>query len=366
MHAADPTLHAQAVLNMFFCYAALGQPGRAHDLLATQGFPKVVDAQVLVELHYFMGMLYARFLRRRDLDRADEHLALALGLVPRLDVSDARRHFLNVFLRNGVAYVRFRQGRADDALALCDSGVRELAASLRPGEHKLHRSVLHYNAAQVLDALQRHEDAIDQLSRAMELDPNYSEYYLERGGLLLKTERFAAAEQDLLRAIELSPPYAEAWTDLGQCYRAWGRLDKAEHAYSRALDLDPRVALAWIGRAEVRTACGDVEAAVADYSVALELDPAQPMLLASRAVAYFEAGAVHEAVADLDRAIELQPDLPELYQNRAVALVALANVEQARRDLDTYLQLRPDADDRPEVERQLLDLHALVARSGGR
>ncbi|MBV9175366.1 MAG: tetratricopeptide repeat protein [Chloroflexi bacterium] len=358
LHASDPGLHALAVLNLFFCYAALGQPERAHELLVTHGLPKVRDPQVLVEIHYFMGMLFARFLRRRDLERADEHLEQALALVPRLDVSEARRHFLNVFLRNGVAYVRFRQGRAEEAIALCDSGLRELDVALRPGEHHLHRSVLLYNAAQVLGALGRYDDAITQLTRAMRLDPNYSEYYLERGGLLLRAEHFEAAEQDLLRAIELSPPYAEVWTDLGQCYRACGRMAEAEQAYSRALDLDPRVALAWIGRAEARAASGELELAIADYTAALTLDPAQPLVLAGRAVAHFEAGAAREAVADLDQAVHLQPELPELYQNRAVALLALGEVGRARCDLDTYLQLRPDAEDRPEVERQLLDLAA--------
>ena len=130
IRASDPDLHAVAVLNLFFCYAALGQPERGLDLLVTHGLPRVIDAQVLVDIHYFMAMLFARFLPRRDLDRATEHLDRATALLPDLDVSDARKHFLHVFMRNGLAYVRFRQGRADEALALCDSGLRELDAAL--------------------------------------------------------------------------------------------------------------------------------------------------------------------------------------------------------------------------------------------
>jgi tetratricopeptide (TPR) repeat protein len=358
IYAEDPDLHALAVLNLFFCFAALGQPQRGYDLLVMHGLSKVKDPEILVDLHYFMGMLFARFLPRRDLDQANEHLERALDLLPELHVSEARRHFLHVFMRNGLAYVRFREGQADAALELCDSGLRELDAALKPGEHQLHRSVLHYNSAQVLAALGRTEAAIVQLSRAMELDPNYSEYYLERGGLLLKLERFDAAEQDLRRAIDLSPPYAEVWTDLGQTYRAAGRLAEAEDAYDRALDLDPRVGLAFIGRAEVRFERGLLELACADYSAALALDPAQPLLLAARAVAQFEAGRPEEALADLDRAIELDSRGAELYQNRATALLALGRATEARRDLVTYLQLRPDAEDRPHVEGQLLDIAA--------
>jgi tetratricopeptide (TPR) repeat protein len=370
MFASDPQLHAMAVLNLFFSYIALGRAEDALQLVVTQGLGKTEDLQVLTDLHYDMGMLYARFLPNRDLDRAEAHLFEALALIPRLDVPEARRHFLRVFNRNGLAYVRFRQGRAEEALELCESGLRELDAALPPDQHRLHRSVLLYNAAQVLSALGRYDDAIVTLSRAMEMDPNYSEYYLERGGLLLKLERFDEAEEDLRRAIELSPPYAESWTDLGQCYRAAGRMPDAEHAYTRALDLDPRVSLALVGRAEALVEQGRPLAALEDYSAALALEPDQPLVLAGRAVAHFEACQPAQALNDLDRAIELAPAIPELYQNRATALAALGHSGAARQDLELYLRLQPDAADRELVERQLgqlsNDAHATPSGGGQR
>jgi tetratricopeptide (TPR) repeat protein len=358
MFEVDRGLHALAVLNLFFCYAALGRADDALRLLLTEGLDRVDDPVILTDIHYYLGMLYGRFLRERDFERATIHLNEALAIIPTLDVSDARRHFLGVFVRNGLAYVLFRQGRADDALQLCESGLLELDGALLPHEHKLHRSVLLYNAAQVLGALERHDDAIATLSRAMEMDPNYSEYYLERGALYLKCERFAEAERDLLRAIELSPPYPEVWTNLGQCYRAEGRFHEAEDAYSRALDLDPRVGLALVGRAEARSEAGYLQGALADYAAALAIEADQTHVLAARATVRYELGDAQGALGDLDRAIGLMPDCAELYQNRAVALLALGRPAAARRDLQSYLQLQPQADDRADVEQQLLGLVA--------
>jgi tetratricopeptide (TPR) repeat protein len=338
MYALDRDLHGLAVINLFFCYAALGRPDDAHRLLQTEGLPRVEDPKFLTEIHYFLAMLHARFLARRDQTRAERHLEQALELVARQDISEGQRHFLAVFVRNGLAYVRLKQGRVEEALALCRSGLEELSERLAPNEHRLHRSVLLYNAAQVLGGLDRHAEAIAQLSSAMDMDPNYSEYYLERGALLLKMERFQDAERDLRKAIELSPPYAEVWTDLGQCYRAAGQMADAVHAYTTALDLDPNVVLALIGRAEASVELGDLAAAVDDYSSALALDPDQPLVLAGRAVAYFESDRAVEAVLDLTRAIELAPDVAELYQNRAVALVELGRADEAcRRALRAYL-----------------------------
>lgn len=358
MFELDRRLHTLAVINVFFCYAALGQAEKAHHLLLTEGLPKVEDPLYRVDIHYFMAMLHARFLPRRDQDKANWHLDQALALIAELDTTEAQRHFLTVFVRNGLAYVRLKQGRADEGLALCRSGLAELDQYLPPSEHRLHRSVLLYNAAQVLGGIGRDAEAIEYLSRAMEMDPNYSEYYLERGGLFLKTERFDEAEQDLRRAIELSPPYQEAWTDLGQCYRASGRMADAWQAYDRALDLDPKVTLALIGRAEAALELGQVESSVVDYTAALDLDPNQALVLAGRAIAHFEQDRPVDAVLDLDRAIELSPETAELYQNRAVALQALGRTAEAAQDLRTYLRLQPEAEDHIEVEHQLNQLDA--------
>src|SRR6185437_6511416 len=119
---------------------------RALHVLRTDGLQKVEDKAALVEIHYFLAMLHARFLPRRDLERATEHLDRALALIPELAVSDERRYFLTVFMRNGLAYVRHRQGRAEETLQLCLSGFDELQQRLAPDAHRLHRSVLLYNA----------------------------------------------------------------------------------------------------------------------------------------------------------------------------------------------------------------------------
>lgn len=323
MLATDPQLYARSVLGLFFSYAALGRADDALRLVLS-ALPSIGDPLMLTDLHYDLAMLYARFLKQRDLDRAEVHLEHAMALIPTLSVPEARKTFLQVFMRNGLAYVRFRQGRAEEAIQLCESGLRELDAALPPEQHRLHRSVLLFNAAQVLGTIGRTDQAIDALSQAMDMDPNYSEYYLERGSLLLKLGQFEAAEADLLRAIELSPPYAESWTDLGQCYRAMGRFSEADAAYSRALDLDPRVVLALIGRADSRAERGDLAGALADYDRAVALEPNDALLLGARAVVLYDSGRVAESLADLDRAIALAPDNADLHANRVVALESLA------------------------------------------
>ena len=337
----DVELYHRAVNALYFCWVPLGEADAARVVMEAL-LDRVQSADAVSRYCYLLSMLHARFLEPNDQERAEAYLQRALDVLPGADMPEGERHFLAVFTMNGLALVRLRQGRIDEALELCRAGVARLDRHLHPDRHRLHRSVLLFNIAQVHAQIGPWADAIDYFTRAMEMDPNYSEYYNDRGAVYLKMDRLEDAERDYLRAIDLSPPYAEVWTNLGQCWRAMGRMRAAERAYTRALDLDPACSLAVAGRADARSSLGDHELALADYDRALELEPDQPLVLASRAIVHYEAGRAADAVADLDAAIHLAPDLADLYGNRAVALSDLGREDEAAPDLRTSLELTAD------------------------
>ena len=345
----DPELYYRGVNALYFCWVPLGQPDAARIVMETL-LERVESAAEVSRYCYLLSMLHARFLEPTDQVRAEAYLQRALDVLSDADVPNGERHFLSVFAMNGLALVRLRQGRIDEALELCRAGVARLDRHLAADRHRLHRSVLLFNIAQVHAQIGPYEVALEYFGRAMAMDPNYSEYYNDRGGVYLKLGRFEAAERDFLRAIELSPPYAEVWTNLGQCWRAMSRMRAAERAYTRALDLEPDCALALTGRADARLALDDAALALADYDRSLELEPDQALVLASRAIVHYDAGRVHDAVADLDAAIALAPDVAELYFNRATALRDIGRQAEAERDMSAYRELAPEDEDRGEVE----------------
>lgn len=354
LHARDWNQYFRAGNALFFCYLML-DVGRAQRIL--EGLLSRTDDPVyLPHLSYLMAMQLARYLRPPDLAKAEEYLLRSLEIISAVGLPEEKKNFLTVFSWNGLAFVRVRQGRYQEALDLCHAGIARLNEYFGPEQHQLHRSVLVYNIAQVYAEVGPYEEALAYFSEAMATDPNYSEYYNERGNVHMKMERFDEAEQDYLHAVELSPPYAEVWTNLGQRYRIQGRMTDAVQAYSRALDLNPKTILALVGRADANTVLEQPDAAQADYDTALALDPAQPLVLASRAILHYEAGRVSAALEDLDQAVSFAPQTPTLYQNRAVALRDLGRALEAAQDLRTYLRLHPDAEDRGEVEHMLSNL----------
>jgi len=327
------------VSGLFNAYAALGRPEDGLRVVRDEALAKVDAPNDLVSIYYTLAMLHCRFLPERDFPLAEDYLRKAMDTLDHVTLSEAEKHYLAVFILNGVAFIRFQQGRLDDAVNLCQEGFERLDRHLRDSEYRLHRSVLLYNIGQVYAATRAFDKALQYYSAAMELDPRYSEYYNDRGSVYLKMGRLDEAVADFHEAIRLSAPYFEVWTNLGQTLRKLGRHAEAVEAYAQALDIEPDAALARIGRAQSQEALGRFDAALVDYDAALERDPRDARLLSNRAVLLFEAGRVEASLRDLDAALEVAPDLQELYENRAVALAALGRHEDAERDREVASRL---------------------------
>ena len=310
-------------------YLTTDLPDEARRVVEEEGLAKVEDAAERARLLYMLAMLHARHLPARDMEAGERLLREAVAEAERADLSDADRHFLTGFLLNGLAYVRFRQGDAREAAALSRANHERLESHLPPERHRLHRSVLLYNAGQVYAQAGEHEAALAHFTQAMEMDPHYAEYHNDRGNVLMKLGRHAEAEADYLRALELSPPFPEAWFNLGQARARLGKTAEAEAAYARAVDLDPSRPEAWGSLGVVRASLGRREEAVAAYDASLALDAASPFVLANRAALRFELGRAEEALADLDRALALAPGHPALERNRARVAQALAQAAAA-------------------------------------
>lgn len=357
LEAHDPTnidLRWFVTAKLFNIFTGLGEGMRANRVIE-EFLRHTAEPYYTFQCNYYQAMLWSRYLPERDYNRAEAFLLEGLDGLSRSGMPEERKQFRQVFLKNGLALIRVRQRRMEEALALCQEGFH-LMGRILPDAHFLHRSVLLYNSAQVYAMTGQVEAAIEQFGGAIEMDPNYSEYYNERGSLYLQLGRLAEAEADYRRAIELSPPYPEVWVNLGQCLRLAGREREAVEAYGRALDLDPELGPARLGRAECLEMQGDRTGALQEYDALLAASPAHVVGWGNRAVLHWSMGRPDLALHDLTRAIEIAPRQAELYQNRAVALQELGRPQDALVDLITYLRLAPEAEDRAEVEAQIAAL----------
>ena len=321
--------------NIFQGLATTGAEDRALDLVLTHAEPHLSRPDIRVRMHYLLSMAYLRYTRAPKLDLAERHILEATG-----SMEDARPHiahadylFLKVFTDNGLAFLRVRQGRQAEALALCQSGYALLTRELGEDHHRLHRSVLQYNTAQVYVMLGHADEALVHYRHSIEMDPYYSEYYNEVGNILQRLDRHAEANAMYDLAIAYSAPYPEVHFNKGVCHVALDEPADALAHFALSLELNPAQPDLYLVRAELHAAEGRADRALADYDAAIAFAPDSVPARVNRAVLHYEAGRFAEALADMDRVVAIDPADPDHYLNRAEIHKAMARQELYQRDL---------------------------------
>ncbi|WP_260477787.1 tetratricopeptide repeat protein [Nonomuraea sp. WAC 01424] len=278
---------------------------------------------------------------RRDLGRArrwiNEAIAIS-GLLP----DPLERAFKLGFDRNGLALIELRHGRLEAALSLVESAV-ELAGEL--GErHPLHRMVLLTNRAQLLAALGRAKEALEDYAAAVAIDPAFPDTYLERGNLLFGLGRTEEALADYERAMRAGPPLPEAYYNRAELRTVRGDVEGALADLGTVIELDPSCLDAYINRAGLLAASERDEEARADVTAGLARAPGNPHLLTVLGQLETAAGRFEEAGAALDLAVEHAPELAAAWGNRGVLRHATGDGEGAVADLTRAIELdrQPD------------------------
>jgi tetratricopeptide (TPR) repeat protein len=135
----------------------------------------------------------------------------------------------------------------------------------------------HFSTAQELLLAGELERAITELDKAISIDPDYIEYYLNRGSVYRQLGNYESALNDFDKAID----------------RASDQMLQLAGYYERAV---------------LYHLCNHYEQAIADYTRVIALHPKFPVAYVNRGIAYEEWGKIQEAIADFQRFIKLSKD----------------------------------------------------------
>ena len=194
-----------------------------------------------------------------------------------------------------------------------------LACSLggSEGDDHVDKGLEAFEAEDYEVAAQEFEQAIAKGVNESELE----EIYAALGNSYLELEQYEQAIEAQKKALEINPDYYQSWVNLGVVYRNMGDLDQAEASYNQALAIEPDYAELHASLGVLHIVRDEPEQAVIALERAIDLDPQLAVAHANIALAYAMVGRFEEAEAALQQATALG------YQDSAVIQERIDNLK---------------------------------------
>jgi len=156
--------------------------------------------------------------------------------------------------------------------------------------------------------LQQEGEALQDFVTAGDLDDTLVEAHLERSNTYRQRGRLDQALESLTHAVQVRPDYAVAYLARARVRFEARSFLAALDDCDRALQINPDFARAWHNRGLINLQIGDVPAAVDDLGRAIEADPEYASAHFYRGEAYYRAGSIAAARAAWESARDVAPE----------------------------------------------------------
>ncbi len=203
---------------------------------------------------------------------------------------------------------------------------------------KKYNKSIHYNSsdantyvvrARLYEKLSMPADALDDLRKALEMNPRSAFILNERGVMLIKHQRLEAAKLDFKRAIEIETEFVTAYVNLANTELVLKREDVAFEYLAKAIRLKPQSFEPYFARANIYFQTKRFDEAILDYRRVLELNPKILEAHFNRGVSLYKKERYAEALPHFEQAVQLTKKWALFYCWRGLTYYALENYNQA-------------------------------------
>lgn len=120
---------------------------------------------------------------------------------------------------------------------------------------------------------EQYQEAIQDINKALDINPNDHTALFQFGEVLLKTNRIGLATNIYRYLKTLAPNRSEIWNNLGRCLQRKESRDEARACFRKSLELDPKSSSAMINLAVMDVNEGQPSLAVRGAKKALSISP---------------------------------------------------------------------------------------------
>ncbi len=285
---------------------------------------------------------------------------------------------------DNAALALFEQARAKDpSFALAWTGVADaslelygrnkqsfwaekaLAAAREARNRNESLPEVHFALGSVYSATGKNAQAIDEIKRALQLEPNSDDGYIRLGRAYFAAGESQAALAAFNKAVELNPYYWYNHNRLGVAYAQMGRNEEALKELKRSVELNPSAASSFSNMGVIYLHEGKWKDCIAMSQKAIELRPAATAYT-NLGSGYFYLGQYPEAIAADEKAVQMSPDQQMMVGNLADAYRQAGQWEKAQSTYDHAIELAyRQLEINPRDASALGSLALYYARKGG-
>jgi tetratricopeptide (TPR) repeat protein len=186
------------------------------------------------------------------------------------------------------------------------------------------------------------EKAIEYNNKAIELNPEFVEAYINRGLAYSHIGNHNCAEKDFSKARDLKPDFIEAYIGSGQNCLINCKYDDAIKYFDKVIGIDNKRIVAFIGRGSAYSVKEEYKEALKDFKMAIHLDSNSVNAYINRGIVYLNKNEILSAIEDFTRAIHLDSNSVDAYINRGRAYFRKEQFEDAIKDYDRVIKLDPE------------------------
>ncbi len=198
------------------------------------------------------------------------------------------------------------------------------------------------NHGNVLDAMKRHDEALQSFDEAIRRKSKFAEAHNNRGGALIALDRGEEALDSLRRAIAIKPDYADAFYNQGNALRLLSRYDEALKSFDRAIALRPNYAKAHCNRGAVLEALGRSAEALTEFDRALAILTNFPEAMLNRCGSLRALKRYDDTLKSLDALLLGHPNYAEAHNMRGMLLADFNQPVEALKSYERAVALKPD------------------------
>ena len=246
------------------------------------------------------------------------------------------------------AVTKFSQGQYSDAISLCDIVIRRnsryaWAYNIRgisyagSGASEKTRN----NGIVNTKATQYYESAINDYTKAIEIDPNYQVAYSNRALACYVIRRYDNAIRDWSKVLSIDPKNIEAWRERGNTYFINSDYTNAVLDYDQAIHYEPAYIWNYYNRGKANYYRKRYKEAIPDFTMTIGKDPKYVDAYNFRGLCYYYLQEYDNSEADFNMAIQLDPRYQYPYFNRAGVYYAKKDYSKAILDYSSAIKADP-------------------------